>query len=162
MTDTQIEKEIQAKGLTAARVTPDRIQALMGRVVYTFDVRPNGSTTTFAHAFLDGEFYLASGTSACVSPKNFDEQLGKDIAMKAAARNANDKLWELEGYLLRDKLSGANKGQVTSDMVDRFLGWPVPAYIVPDGTPGEPGRSGTNLLDAVAARQMLEFVIDGK
>ncbi|MDP1655727.1 MAG: Gp49 family protein [Hylemonella sp.] len=104
MTDTQTETQIQAKGLTAPRVTPERIKELMSRVVYTFEVRPNGSTTTFAHAFLDGEFYLASGTSACVSPENFNEQLGKDIAMKAAALNANDKLWELEGYLLRSKL----------------------------------------------------------
>jgi len=104
MNDAQTESAIQAKGLTAPRITPDRIKELMARVVYTFDVRPNGSTTTFAHAFLDGEFYLASGTSACVSPENFNEELGKDIAMKAAALNANDKLWELEGYVLRTKL----------------------------------------------------------
>ena len=104
MNDAQTESVIQAKGLNAPRVNHTRINELIGRVVYTFDVRPNGSTSTFAHAFLDGDFYLASGKSACVSVENFDEQLGKDLAMSDAKTKASDKLWELEGYLLRDKL----------------------------------------------------------
>lgn len=53
MNEQDIEQAIQAKGLTAPRVTPAHIKALMDRIVYTFDVRPNGSTTTLAHAFLD-------------------------------------------------------------------------------------------------------------
>lgn len=87
-TDSAIEREIQAKGLTAPRVTPARIAELMSRIVYTFDVRPNGSTATLAHAFLDGEFYLATGMSACVSVENFDA----DIGMQNATDNAKSPL----------------------------------------------------------------------
>lgn len=105
MNDQDIEQAIQAKGLTAPRVTPAHIKALMDRIVYTFDVRPNGSTTTLAHAFLDGNFYLATGVSACVSVENFDAELGKDIAIAGAKAAAEDKLWELEGYALRERLA---------------------------------------------------------
>jgi hypothetical protein len=48
---------------------------------------------------------------------------------------------------------------VTNEMVDRFLTWPVPAEVYPDGTPGQPGRSGTNLLNAIQAKAMLEHVL---
>ena len=109
MNDQDIEQAIQAKGLTAPRVTPADIKALMDRIVYTFDVRPNGSTTTLAHAFLDGDFYLATGVSSCVSVENFDAELGKDIAIAGAKAAAEDKLWELEGYALRERLAAAPK-----------------------------------------------------
>ena len=105
MNDQQIEQEIQAKGLTAPRVTPADIQALMSRVVYTFDVRPNGSTTTLVHAFLDGDFYLATGVSACVSAKNFDADLGVKIATSNAEKAAREELWKLEGYALRKRVA---------------------------------------------------------
>lgn len=84
---------------------PQRIDELVGRIVYTYDVRPNGSTSTLAHAFLDGEFYLATGHSACVSVENFDAEIGMAIAQTDAHNNARKKLWELEGYALRTKLA---------------------------------------------------------
>lgn len=49
--------------------------------------------------------------------------------------------------------------KVTEDLVNRFLAWPVPASVHPDGTPGQPGRTGTNLLTAIEARAMLEHVL---
>lgn len=103
--DQAVETEIQAKGLNAPRVTPDRINELMKRIVYCYDVRPNGSTTTFAHAFLDGEFYLATGKSACVSAENFNAELGMSIATENAKAAAREKLWELEGYALRERIA---------------------------------------------------------
>lgn len=60
MNDQQIEQEIQAKGLTAPRVTPQQIGALMARVQYTGG-RIGETTSTVVHAFLDGNFLLASG-----------------------------------------------------------------------------------------------------
>jgi hypothetical protein len=104
MDDNAIEQEIQDKGLTAPRVTKADIDKLMSRIVYTYDVRPNGSTTTLAHAFLDGVFYLATGVSACVSVANFNEELGMKMAIGKAEKAAYDKLWELEGYALRKQL----------------------------------------------------------
>lgn len=100
--DAEIERQVLAAGLDVApRVTPEQIDALMARVVYTFDERPNGSTVTFAHAMLDGTFFLATGMSACVSPENYNPEIGRNIATSNAARATRDKLWELEGYRLR-------------------------------------------------------------
>lgn len=104
MTDQSLENEIQAKGLTAPRVTSSQIDDLMARIVYCFDVRPNGSTTTLAHAFLDGDFYLSTGMSACVSVQNYDKDIGIKIAQGNAEAAAREKLWELEGYALRKRL----------------------------------------------------------
>ena len=104
MTDQSIEQEIQAKGLNAPRITPGHINELMERVIFTIVV-PKGTTSTFAHAYLDGKFYLATGHSACVSPENFNAEIGQKIAMNKAEAMAKDKLWELEGYRLYACLS---------------------------------------------------------
>ena len=50
-------------------------------------------------------------------------------------------------------------GSISDDMVNRFLCWPVPASVYPDGTPGQPGRTGTNLLTADQAEEMLQHVV---
>ena len=103
--DAGIEQQVRAAGSDVApRVTPEQIDALMARVVYTYDERPNGSTATFAHAFLDGKFFVASGMSACVSAENYNSEIGRNIATSNAARAARDKLWEFEGYRLRANL----------------------------------------------------------
>lgn len=99
MTDP-IEQEIQAKGLTAPRVTPQHIERLMARVSYVGG-RVGETTSTVVHAFLDGDFLLASGHSACVSAENFNAELGYSIAKKQAESKARDQLWLLEGYVLR-------------------------------------------------------------
>lgn len=46
-----------------------------------------------------------TGESACVSPENFDEQLGR----KYAREKAVEKIWALEGYLLKENLYQASK-----------------------------------------------------
>jgi len=46
-----------------------------------------------------------------------------------------------------------------TDLVNRFLAWPVPADVYPDGTPGQPGRTGTNLMTAQQAEAMLTHVL---
>ena len=45
------------------------------------------------------------GRSACVDPANFDYAIGKQLAIK----DAKNKLWELEGYLLQNTLYAAGK-----------------------------------------------------
>ena len=44
--------------------------------------------------------FLVTGESACVSEENFDAALGREIALA----NAEEKVWQLEGYALRNKL----------------------------------------------------------
>ena len=97
MNDQDIEKEIQEKGLTAPRVTPDHIEKCIVKEQYhVFD----GSTFTSCLLTLVNGFTV-HGESACASPENFDLALGKKIARD----NAKNKIWMLEGYLLRDKLN---------------------------------------------------------
>ena len=47
--------------------------------------------------------YLVTGESACISMDNFNEQIGKDIARA----NAIEKVWMLEGYLLKQRRAEA-------------------------------------------------------
>lgn len=61
---------------------------------------------------------------------------------------------------VQTKLGAALKFDVDT-LVDRFLQWPVPASVWPDGIPGQPGRTGTNLLSAEEARLMLRHVLGG-
>jgi hypothetical protein len=97
MNDQEIEKEIQDKGLTAPRITPDHIKSLVVKEQYhVFD----GTTFTSCLLTLKNGFTV-HGESACASPENFDSELGAKIARD----NAVNKIWMLEGYLLREKLS---------------------------------------------------------
>ncbi|MBF9263569.1 Gp49 family protein [Paracidovorax cattleyae] len=124
LSDSAIEQRVREAGADSApRVTKDQIDALMARVVYTYDQRPNGSTVTFAHALLDGWFFLASGTSACVSEANFNAEIGRQIAQSNAANAARDKLWELEGYRLRCQIAEGRFKPVAKVIDNNQPGW---------------------------------------
>lgn len=92
-----IEQEIQAKGLTAPRLTPADIDAaIVGEQYHIF----SDTTLTVCCLRLRNGFTV-TGESASASPENFNEELGRKIARA----NARNKIWALEGYLLRDRLS---------------------------------------------------------
>lgn len=96
MSEQQIEKEIQEKNLNAPRLTPTLIdETIVAESYHVFE----GTTTTVCCLTLKNGFTVV-GESACASPSNFDEELGKKIARE----NAREKIWVLEGYLLRQKL----------------------------------------------------------
>lgn len=44
--------------------------------------------------------FKVEGTSACVDPKIYNEAIGQEEAYK----NAFEKIWEKEGYLLKQKM----------------------------------------------------------
>lgn len=102
--DRSIGQQIEALGLTGPRITPEHIEALMERVGLVCS-HHEGTTTTMCHAFLDGRFFLGATYSACVSPENFDEELGIKIASGKAVAMVRDRLWELEGYRLYMQLT---------------------------------------------------------
>lgn len=106
MNDEEMEKQIQDKGLNGPRVTLDHVKGMMGRVFYRLE-QPEGTTSTFAHAYLDNRFYLASGHTACVDPANFNTELGQEHAISKAGAAAQDKLYELEGYALYTEMADA-------------------------------------------------------
>ncbi|MAU44825.1 MAG: hypothetical protein CMP09_08390 [Yangia sp.] len=97
--DLEIEKEIQAKGLNAPRLTPDLIDAVI--VSEQYHVFHGTTLTVCALKLRNG--YIVTGESAAASPENFDQAIGRKIARE----NARNKIWGLEGYLLRERLSAA-------------------------------------------------------
>lgn len=112
-TDHDIEREIQEKGLTAPRVTPADIEARIDFEYYftaSDGVRGASGNIDHAAALLLLTFcvlvlrngFTVTGESACASPENFDAELGRKIARD----NARQKIWALEGYTLRNKLTG--------------------------------------------------------
>ena len=116
-TDQQIEQEIQAKGLTAPRVTPADIEAEIASTFYftaadgvrgesEMGTSPAGRAKslellTFCVLVLRNGFTV-TGESACASPENFNAEVGRKIARQ----NAVQKIWPLMGYALRSKLAG--------------------------------------------------------
>ena len=137
MTDQEIEKEIQAKGLTAApRVTPDDVESNIDRELYFTaadgirganeqDCEQGDPLTllTFCVLVLKNGFTV-TGENACVSPENHDPELGRKLARKKAI----DKVWELMGYELKERLA-AKPNKVTirtekpTDVVDHLEGF---------------------------------------
>ena len=123
--EKQIEQEIQDKGLNAPRLTPDHIDSVIQSVHFftagdgyagalasseEFNSLPEGERfinppqqldlLTFCVIVLKNGFTV-TGESACASPENFDAEIGKKIAYD----NAREKIWLLEGYLLKEKLN---------------------------------------------------------
>lgn len=123
MTDYTIEKELQAKGLTAPRVTPSDIEsnivsehyftALDGASAGSEDIvnvwhndKDHGSERvplsllTFCVIVLRNGFTV-TGESACASPENYNADIGRRIARQ----NAVAKVWPLMGYALKERLA---------------------------------------------------------
>ncbi len=139
----EIEQEIQAKRLTAPRVTMDDIEAniaaecfFVAADAHRFEwltrddqiardaqrrVLGSMATRSYSGACIDIDAnnpipdslkhltfcvlilrngYTVTGESACVSPENFDAELGRKIARQ----NAIAKVWPLMGYAMRDRL----------------------------------------------------------
>ena len=113
MNDQAIEQEIQAKGLTAPRVTPADIEANIASEHYFtgangIDGTPSITSAaaydalgilTFCVIVLRNGFTV-TGESACASPDNFDAEVGRKIARA----NAVNKIWPLLGFALKEKL----------------------------------------------------------
>ena len=117
-TDTQIESEIQAKGLTAPRVTPADVEAEIASEHYFtasqgvtgaqrtqhapegVEPPPQLKLLTFCVLVLKNGFTV-TGESACASPENFDADIGRKIART----NAVNKIWPLLGFRLRDQFA---------------------------------------------------------
>jgi len=120
-TDNEIESEIIAKGKTAARITPADLQAnivsehyftamdgVVGRadnpgIVAGTPINSPLDLLTFCVLVLRNDFTV-TGESACASPENFDAEIGRKIARQ----NAEQKIWPLMGYALKQALHNAS------------------------------------------------------
>ncbi len=114
-----LEQAIQAHADVAPRVTPADIEAEI--VSEHYFTAANGAREglygnhqigtqsarslallTFCVLVLRNGF-TGTGESACVSPENFNAEIGRQVARE----NAVEKLWPLLGFRLRDRLAGA-------------------------------------------------------
>jgi hypothetical protein len=71
---------------------------LKSRIVETIFNRVEGTTTIVCNLKLINGF-VVTGTSACVDPTVYDEEIGNHIAFE----DAFEKIWQLEGYLLKER-----------------------------------------------------------
>ena len=116
MNDESIEQEIQAKGLTAPRITPDDIEANISSEHYftaadgirganDLECESGDPLTLLTFCVIElRNGFTVTGESACASPENFNADIGRKIARQ----NAVQKIWPLMGYSLRSKLSAPN------------------------------------------------------
>lgn len=124
--DQALEAQIQAAGANVApRITPADIEAnivsehyftardgrrgalvdgtYVGREkpeINEADLVPLDLLTFCVLVLRNG--FTVTGESACASPENFNEEIGR----KVARENAVNKVWPLMGYQLRSKLAG--------------------------------------------------------
>lgn len=63
------------------------------------DDKANLSLVTICIIILENGFKV-EGVSACVDPANYNEEVGRNCAYE----NAFEKIWEIEGYLLRQSM----------------------------------------------------------
>ena len=127
----ELEQQIKEAGADKApRITPDHIKSkVIGTHFFTAldgvsSVLPDVATIknqevqslsllTFCVLVLENGFTV-TGESACASPENFNEEIGRKIAYD----NAIDKVWLLEGYLLKQNLHEQAQSQ---KMLKSFL-----------------------------------------
>lgn len=101
--DAGIEQLIQAKGKTAARVTPADLDAAIVHTEIVKHVSHGGQVLRWAVLTTRNGYAVVGRPSVSVSPENDDAQIGESVAIA----NARNELWPLLGYELKTKLSGA-------------------------------------------------------
>ena len=112
-TEKSIGEMIEAKGMTAPRITPAAIEANIvsehyftaadghaGANEHTLDADHPLNLLTFCVLVLRNGFTV-TGESACASPENFDAEIGRKVARAQAV----SKIWPLMGYELKSQLA---------------------------------------------------------
>ena len=95
-TERTTEQMLQDKGLNAPRLNPQHIDNTI--VSEYYHVVPNTALTICVLTLQNG--FQVTGENASVSLENFDEEIGR----KTSRENARDKIWVLEGYVLKQRL----------------------------------------------------------
>lgn len=118
MSDSEIEQEIQAKGKTAPRITPADIEAdIVGEHYFTAEhgarhpqatnMRDFGNVPSCLGLLTFCVLVLRNGTKVvginygAIDPAQHDAKRGREEARK----QAEEKVWELLGFRLRDELA---------------------------------------------------------
>lgn len=101
---SKIDPTLQAGDDAAAAVqkTPNRVavESLYDKIDSVEYFNPSKVPHMTIAVLVLKNGFVVTGESAPADPGNFDLELGKELAHKAAVV----KIWPLEGYLLREKL----------------------------------------------------------
>jgi len=89
----------QAKEIVATKTAPRVTENGIKDKIESVDYLHHGQLTIAIITMSNG--FMVHGVSAPASPENFDPEVGKRYAFD----NAFKQLWQLEGYLLREKLA---------------------------------------------------------
>jgi hypothetical protein len=115
MSDTNIEQRITnavAENIgTGPRITEERVEGIIVGEQYACF---HDTTTVCVLQLVNG--FTVVGSSACVAPENYDERYGRELARI----DAKNKIWQLEGYLLKQWLM----------LEDMFVAEPEPSRIL--------------------------------
>ena len=98
MTEKAIEQGIKAKGLTAPRLTPNHIDEQIRAVAFHQFHEFPGTTVTVCLLTLRNGAKVSGYNCGAIDPEQQNWEQGKNAAYSMAL----EKVWELEGYLLRD------------------------------------------------------------
>lgn len=93
-----LEARIQELGLNAPRLKPEDIDAVI--VGETFTLLPSGNVLVCELTLRNG--FTVRGEAAVVSKANFNQEIGERLSRERAV----SKVWELEAYLLQQRLFG--------------------------------------------------------
>lgn len=102
MSLSEIEKYFEkVTNNVAPTVTSERVNQIMENS--TFAIHTVFNKCTVVACQLPNGFVIVE-SSACVDPENYDEEVGAGICLD----KIKNKVWELEGYLLQNKLYEEN------------------------------------------------------
>lgn len=96
-----IEKQIQAKGLTAPRITPADLAANIVDVEIVKHVTISGKVLRWAVITTRNGYAVTGKPAVAVSPENDDAEIGVSVA----TANAKQEMWALMGYELQTRLA---------------------------------------------------------
>ena len=94
--EIKLENKLQELQLTAPRLKPSDIDAVIRDVTYT--MLPSGKVMVCEITLVNG--FAVRGESATVSKANFNQEIGREMSYK----NAREQIWQFEGYLLQQRL----------------------------------------------------------
>ena len=101
MNEKALEQEIQARGLTAPRITPADLDDNIADTEIVKHVTKSGKVLRWAVLTTRNGYAVVGKPSASVSAENDNAEIGE----KVANDNARGELWPLMGYELQSKLS---------------------------------------------------------
>lgn len=87
--------------MTENKVTMDKILSKV--ISETYTTLPSGKVMVCELMLENG--FSVRGEAAVVSKENFNEEIGRSISKE----NAINSIWQLEGYLLQEKLYKGNQ-----------------------------------------------------